>query len=47
MTIDLYGHLFLSEADTIPKRLDDTLRISQTDKRAGGPLEVLGLAPMS
>jgi len=39
VTMDLYGHLFPSEADTIAERLDHMLRDSQTDKRRTKPLE--------
>jgi hypothetical protein len=33
VTMDLYGHLFPSEADAIADQLDQMLRVSQTDKR--------------
>ena len=33
VTMDLYGHLFPSEADAISQRLDRTLRKNRTDKR--------------
>ncbi len=33
VTMDLYGHLFPSEADAIADQLDQMLRDSQTDKR--------------
>ncbi len=40
VTMDLYGHLFPSEADTIAERLDQMLRDSRTDKRRTKPLEL-------
>ena len=40
VTMDLYGHLLPSEAEEIADRLDDMLRVSQTDKRRTKPLEV-------
>ena len=37
VTMDLYGHLFPSEADAIADQLDQMLRDSQTDKRRTKP----------
>jgi hypothetical protein len=39
VTMDLYGHLFPSEADAIAEQLDQMLRDSQTDKRRTKPTE--------
>ena len=39
VTMDLYGHLFPSEADAIAEQLDQMLRDSQTDKRRTKPVQ--------